>query len=207
MLEIRLHGRGGQGVVTGAELIAISAFYNGKFSQAFPYFGVERRGAPIEAYARIDEKFINLREQIKEPDIVIIQDASLVTPENNILHGLKNKGIIIINTSKNLNDLFKPVGKIEKTKLKAGKRLPAFHMADEGFILISNNEKKKFRVMPVDGTTIALKILGKPIVNTLLTFELAKSTGIISPETVEKALKDKFTGEILKKNLMLQAEL
>ena len=79
MIEIRIHGRGGQGAVTAAELIAVAAFYDGWSPQAFPSFGVERRGAPIEAYARISDKFISLRSQITEPEYIIIQDDSLVS--------------------------------------------------------------------------------------------------------------------------------
>ena len=81
MIEIRIHGRGGQGSVTMAELLAESAFYNKLESQAFPNFGVERRGAPVTAYVRIDKKPIRLRSQIYSPDYVIIQDASLLTDE------------------------------------------------------------------------------------------------------------------------------
>ncbi|MBT7500566.1 pyruvate ferredoxin oxidoreductase, partial [Candidatus Falkowbacteria bacterium] len=85
MLEIRLHGRGGQGSVTAAELIAVAAFYDGKYAQAFPNFGVERRGAPVMAFARIATDPIRLREQIYQPDYIIIQDATLVTPDSSVL--------------------------------------------------------------------------------------------------------------------------
>ena len=78
MYQIRIHGRGGQGVVTAAELIAIAAFEDGKYSQAFPSFGVERTGAPVESFARIDDRPIRTREQVYNPDILIIQDASLI---------------------------------------------------------------------------------------------------------------------------------
>ena len=78
MEEIRIHGRGGQGVVTAAELIAMAAFYDGYEAQAFPNFGVERSGAPIQSFARIDKKTIITREQIYEPSILIIQDNTLL---------------------------------------------------------------------------------------------------------------------------------
>ncbi len=189
MTEIRFHGRGGQGVVTGAELIAIAAFHDKKYSQAFPYFGVERRGAPIEAYARVDDKFINLREQIKTPDVVIIQDASLLDSVD-VLAGLKNNGTIIINTGKPPEDVFKKFGSINN---KGG--------------LVLKQGKNKFKVKIIDGAAIALKILGKPIVNTLMALELAKETGIISLSSVEKALREKFSRDILKKNLELIREI
>lgn len=192
MIEIKLYGRGGQGVVTGAELIAAAAFYDGKYSQAFPFFGVERRGAPIEAYARINDSFINLREQIKEPDIIIIQDSTLLNSNKNLLNGLRNNGVVLINTSQDLSYLFKEIGKVDEAK-------------DKGYILMLFDEKKKkFKLIKVDGTSIALKILGKPIVNTLIVFALAEATKIITAASVEKALKEKFSGEILQKNLLLK---
>ena len=104
MLQIRIHGRGGQGVVTAAELIAIAAFHSGKISQAFPYFGVERTGAPIEAYARIDDKPITTREQVYIPDILIIQDSTLLDTVD-VTKGCHKKTIAIINTAKNINQL------------------------------------------------------------------------------------------------------
>lgn len=103
MIEIRIHGRGGQGSVTAAELIAAAAFYDGKFSQAFPNFGVERRGAPVTAYIRIDDKFIRRRSQIYEPNCVIIQDATLVDGVD-VFSGLKNGSTVLINTSKKPSD-------------------------------------------------------------------------------------------------------
>ncbi|MFC1612873.1 2-oxoacid:acceptor oxidoreductase family protein [Patescibacteria group bacterium] len=199
MTEIRLHGRGGQGVVTGAELIAAAAFYEGKYSQAFPFFGVERRGAPIEAYARIDNnKFINLREQVKCPDIVIIQDASLLASNPNLLTGLKNEGLIIINTAKDLKDVFKGI-----CKIKSGFFSKKSRNSNDKKTLVCPKHKKMFNVKAIDGTAIALKILGKPIVNTLIVFELAKDTSLFSPASVKDALKNRFAGELLKKNLEL----
>lgn len=99
MKEIRIHGRGGQGSVTAAELLAIAAFEDGKYSQAFPAFGVERRGAPVMAFVRLGDKPIRLRSQIYEPDYVIVQDATLVDVVN-VAAGVKSDGIIIINTEK-----------------------------------------------------------------------------------------------------------
>ncbi len=99
ILSVRLHGRGGQGVVTAAELIALAGFYEGKYVQAFPNFGVERRGAPIEAYARLSDEPVRRREQIYEPDIIIVQDATLIGLVD-VLKGLKPKGKVIINSNK-----------------------------------------------------------------------------------------------------------
>lgn len=98
IIEIRIHGKGGQGAVTASEVLAIAAFKDGKYSQAFPRFGPERTGAPVEAYCRIDDKFINLRTFIYEPDYLIVLDDSLL--KLNITKGLKKGGTIIINTDR-----------------------------------------------------------------------------------------------------------
>ncbi|MBI5077031.1 pyruvate ferredoxin oxidoreductase subunit gamma [Candidatus Falkowbacteria bacterium] len=100
MMEIRIHGRGGQGAVTAAELLAIAAFCDGKFSQAFPSFGVERRGAPVMAFCRIAETPIRLREQIYSPEYVIIQDASLVVFDPQVLIGIEKCYAVLINSEK-----------------------------------------------------------------------------------------------------------
>ncbi len=99
MKEIRLHGRGGQGSVTAAELIAVAAFEDRKFSQAFPAFGVERRGAPVMAFARIADRPIRIRSQIYEPDYVVVQDVTLLEVVD-VASGLKADGKIIINTDR-----------------------------------------------------------------------------------------------------------
>ncbi len=99
MHQLRFHGRGGQGVVTAAELTAIAAFNDGRFAQAFPSFGVERTGAPIEAFARIDEKPIRTREHVYEPDVLIIQDSSLIGTVD-VIHGAKPNTLVIVNSSK-----------------------------------------------------------------------------------------------------------
>ncbi|MBW2968367.1 pyruvate ferredoxin oxidoreductase subunit gamma [Candidatus Woesearchaeota archaeon] len=99
MLEIRIHGRGGQGSVTAAQLLAIAAFKDGKMSQAFPRFGVERRGAPVEAFCRIDDRPIHVRSQVYNPDLLLILEPSLVDAVD-VTSGLKKGATIIINTSK-----------------------------------------------------------------------------------------------------------
>jgi pyruvate ferredoxin oxidoreductase gamma subunit len=102
--EIRIHGRGGQGSVTAAELIAVAAFADGKWSQAFPYFGTERRGAPVTAFARMSDSQIRSRSQIYTPDYVIVQDASLIGTVD-VASGIKEDGLIIINTEKKPSEL------------------------------------------------------------------------------------------------------
>ncbi|MBU1221061.1 2-oxoacid:acceptor oxidoreductase family protein [Myxococcota bacterium] len=97
MLEFRFHGRGGQGSVTSAELLAITAVADNKFAQAFPSFGPERRGAPVQAFARIDEEQILNRSKVYTPDVVLVLDYTL-TQMVNVTTGLKPDGILIVST-------------------------------------------------------------------------------------------------------------
>jgi 2-oxoacid:acceptor oxidoreductase gamma subunit (pyruvate/2-ketoisovalerate family) len=97
--EIRIHGRGGQGSVTAAELLAHAAFVEGKWVQAFPYFGAERRGAPVKAFARISDKPILVHSQVYNPDYVIVLDPVLYKVVD-VTEGLKKDGIVIMNTTK-----------------------------------------------------------------------------------------------------------
>ena len=97
--ELRIHGRGGQGSVTAAELIAVAAFAGGMYAQAFPAFGVERRGAPVQAFVRFDNRKIRLRSQVYEPDYIIVQDSTLIR-DVNVFQGVKTGGIAIVNTEK-----------------------------------------------------------------------------------------------------------
>jgi pyruvate ferredoxin oxidoreductase gamma subunit len=96
MKEVRFHGRGGQGAVTTAELLAVAAIREGKFAQAFPSFGPERRGAPVVAYARIDDKPIRIRSKVDHPDVVVVLDPSLLQMVS-VEAGLKNSGVVIAN--------------------------------------------------------------------------------------------------------------
>jgi pyruvate ferredoxin oxidoreductase gamma subunit len=170
MEQIRVHGRGGQGVVTAAELIAIAAYNSGKYSQAFPNFGVERSGAPIQSYARISDTEIITHEQIYEPSVLIIQDASLIGHVN-VFDGHDKNTIVIINAAK--------------------KDYPNLNL-----------KTKKIFFTPA--TETALEIFGKNIVNTIILGAFAKYTGLISLESLEKAVKEKFKEkgeEIIKKNI------
>ncbi len=97
MIEIRFHGRGGQGAVTSSEILAKAVAYEGKFSQAFPFFGVERRGAPVTSFCRIGEERIRLHQQVYSPDIVVVLDAGLVSSVD-LCAGLKPDGKMLVNT-------------------------------------------------------------------------------------------------------------
>jgi pyruvate ferredoxin oxidoreductase gamma subunit len=104
MIEIRIHGRGGQGNVAAAELLSIAAFKDGKFAQAFPFFGAERIGAPVQAFVRIDDKKVRTREDVLHPDYLIVQDYSLIEMVP-ILDGLKPEGLLLVNSEKPPEDL------------------------------------------------------------------------------------------------------
>ena len=104
MFQIRIHGRGGQGVVSAAEMLSIAAFREGKHAQAFPSFGSERTGAPVVAFCRIDDKEIRLREPVMQPDALIIQDPTLLH-QVDVFAGLAPGGYILINTSRSFEEL------------------------------------------------------------------------------------------------------
>jgi len=99
MIKIRFHGRGGQGAVTAAELVAVAAGYKGWCSQSFPLFGVERRGAPVQAFCRVDKKQIRIHQSVEKPDIVVVLDSTLIQNVD-ISKGLRKPGLIIINSKK-----------------------------------------------------------------------------------------------------------
>lgn len=99
MFEIRVHGRGGQGAVTTGQILAMAAFYDGKEAQTFPNFGVERAGAPVQAFVRVDDKPINLRSNVYSPNVIMVLDPSLLEVVD-VTQGLQDKGVIILNSNK-----------------------------------------------------------------------------------------------------------
>jgi pyruvate ferredoxin oxidoreductase gamma subunit len=171
MYQIRLHGRGGQGVVTAAELIAIAAFFDGQEAQAFPSFGVERTGAPIEAFVRIDDQPIRNREHVYEPNVLIIQDATLLGSVD-VARGANKDTKVIINTSQ------------PKEQIKIN--LP------------------QDNIFAIDATKIALEELGRNIVNTIILGAFAKVTGLVTLDSLKKAIGQKFAEKeqsIIDKNI------
>ena len=104
MFQVRVHGRGGQGVVTAAEMLSIAAFLEGKYSQAFPSFGSERMGAPVTAFCRISDKEIRLREPILEPNALIIQDKTVIGTSE-ALRGVVDNGFVLVNSPEPLDDI------------------------------------------------------------------------------------------------------
>jgi pyruvate ferredoxin oxidoreductase gamma subunit len=183
-LQIRVHGRGGQGVVTAAELIALAAFYDHKESQAFPFFGVERSGAPIMAFARISKDAIKTRERVYYPDFLIIQDATLLD-EDDILNGSHSDTKILVNSAEDVQAIW--------NKLKEA----------------CKRNKQKLVIKPANifschATEIAMEIIGKNIVNTVILGALAKNSDLFSITALKKAVTEKFASKgksILDKNI------
>ena len=104
MFQVRIHGRGGQGVVTAAELLSVAAFDEGRHAQAFPTFGSERTGAPVVSFCRIDDEPIRVREPIAEPDALIVQDPTLLH-QVDLFSGLGDEAYVLINSSRSLGEL------------------------------------------------------------------------------------------------------
>ncbi len=104
LIEVRLHGRGGQGVVTAAELLSEAAFDEGRHAQAFPSFGSERMGAPVVAYCRIDDAPIRTREPVMEPHVLVVQDATLLH-QVDVFAGLRSDGWVLINSRETPHEL------------------------------------------------------------------------------------------------------
>ena len=174
MFQVRIHGRGGQGVVTAAEMLSIAGFEDGQHAQAFPTFGSERTGAPVTAFCRIDDREIRVREPIAEPNALIIQDPTLLH-QVKVFSGLQEDGFVLINTSRGLDEL----------------GLDEFA---EGF--------KPGRLVTLAASEIAKSRLGRPMPNTSLLGGFAAMTGVVSLESVARAIRQKFSGEIADSNVL-----
>ena len=174
MFQVRIHGRGGQGVVTAAEMLSIAAFEDGQHAQAFPTFGSERTGAPVTAFCRIDDKEIRVREPISEPDALIIQDPTLLH-QVKVFSGLADGGYVLINTSR-------PLEELGLDEFAAG--------FDTG------------RLLTVPASEIANRQLGRPMPNTALLGAFAAMTGAVTLQAVVRAISQKFSGEIAGRNML-----
>ncbi|MCX8021803.1 MAG: 2-oxoacid:acceptor oxidoreductase family protein [Syntrophorhabdaceae bacterium] len=120
MIEVRFHGRGGQGAVTSAELVAQAAIKQNLYAQAFPSFGPERRGAPVQAYLRVSPTPIKLRSKVYHPDAVVILDATLLKTINPA-EGIKDDAVIVINSNKDEEELIKLFPKLRIAYVDASK--------------------------------------------------------------------------------------
>jgi len=178
MFQVRIHGRGGQGVVSGAELLSVAAFDEGRFAQAFPSFGSERMGAPVMAFCRIDDKEIRLREPVMQPDALIIQDPTLLH-QVDLFNGLPKDGYILLNSTRGFGEL----GLAEFVR---------------GF--------RPERLCTLPATEIALKHVGRAVPNVPLLAAFAAITGQIRHESVVKAIREKFPSVIAEKNVAAAAE-
>lgn len=177
MFQVRIHGRGGQGVVTAAELLSVAAFSGGRHAQAFPTFGSERTGAPVVAFCRIDDRAIRLRDPVAEPDALIIADTSLFRVVD-VFAGLKPDGYVLVNSAKTWAEL----GLTDLVQ-----RLPAGHA----------------RLVPA--TQLALEHVGRPVPNAALLGGFAAMTGLVSLAAVEAAIREKFPSRVAEGNIKAAA--
>jgi pyruvate ferredoxin oxidoreductase gamma subunit len=168
MFEVRIHGRGGQGVVTAAEMLSVASFLEGKHAQAFPSFGSERTGAPVVAFCRISDKEIRLREPIQTPDAVIVQDPTLFKALD-VTEGLNDDGYLIVNTARSLSEM-------GLDAIVA--RLPPGH------------------VTSVPATELAMKHINRAAPNTALLGAFAAEVGVVSLDSILEAIRRAFPGKV-----------
>ena len=165
MQEIRFHGRGGQGAVIASRILAQALFFEGRYAQSFPTFGAERRGAPVAAFVRADETFINVRSRVTKPDYVVVMAARLIDTVP-VTDGLKPGGILLINSDQSP----------EKFNLE----------------LTCGSEKPSYQVITANLNRIALKYeLGNeimPLINAPVLGALARVSGLVKPESLIQAL-------------------
>ena len=178
MLQIRIHGRGGQGVVTAAELLAVAAFEQGRHAQAFPSFGSERTGAPVVAFCRIDDKEIRLREPILAPDVLIVQDPTLLH-QVDVFQGLHPDGYVLINSRRSFDEL--GLGDVAR-------------------------RFRHERLTTVPATEIALKHLGRPLPNAVLLGGFAALSGLITLTAVAHAIGARFSARLAEANIAAAGE-
>jgi len=178
MFQIRVHGRGGQGVVTATEMLSVAAFEEGRHAQAFPSFGSERTGAPVVAFCRIDNKEIRLREPIMEPDALIIQDPTLLH-QIDVFAGLKQDGYVLLNS----HHSFEALGLGDILKARKSERFSTLH-----------------------ATELGLKHIGRPIPNVPLIAGFAALSGMFKLESVILAINEKFSGKVAEGNIAAATE-
>ena len=177
LVEIVFHGRGGQGAVTAANLLVAAALKDGnKGVQAFPFFGAERRGAPVRAFARISEEEVHLRSEIYAPDIVIVLDESIMDIVD-VLKGFKEDGKILINTRKKPNDF-------DFSKKFNVATVDATGVALKNEILVG----------------------GIPVVNTPILGAIPKILDIVTLKSIKEIVKGKWKGELSNKNVKATQE-
>ena len=174
MFQVRIHGRGGQGVVSAADMLSVAAFDEGRFAQAFPSFGSERMGAPVMAFCRIDHREIRLREPVMQPDALIIQDPTLLH-QVDLFSGLSASGYILINSTRTFEEL----GISDFVS-----KFPADHLCT------------------VPASELAMKHVGRPLPNAALLGGFAAISGQIGFDAVAKAIREKFPGKVGESNVL-----
>ena len=174
MFEVRIHGRGGQGVVTAAELLSIAAFDEGRYAQAFPSFGSERMGAPVVAFCRIGDSEIRSREPIEEPDALIVQDPTLVH-QVDLFSGVNADAYLLFNTARTLEEL---------------------GLGDT----VSTLRPERVRTVPA--TEIARRSLGRPLPNAALLGAFAALTGVVTLGSVTDAIRGRFPERVATGNVL-----
>lgn len=178
LFQVRIHGRGGQGVVSAAEMLSVAAFLENKHAQAFPSFGSERMGAPVMAFCRIDDKEIRLREPVMHPDALIIQDPTLLH-QVDLFSGVTPDVYILINSTRNFDEL--GIGDFVK-----------------GY--------RPERLCTVPATELALKHVGRPLPNVALLGGFAAISGMVNIDSVCAAIRDKFSAKIADGNIAAARE-
>ena len=178
MFEVRIHGRGGQGVVTASELLSLAAFNDGLQAQAFPSFGSERMGAPVTAFCRIDQTPIRRREPIAEPNAVVVQDPTLLHHVD-VFGGLSPGGYVLINSSR-------PPAELGLEEL--------------------HDRLAPGRVLTVAASEIARARLGRPIPNVALLGGLIALTGVVALKALEQAIGERVTGDAADANLQAASD-
>ena len=173
MFQVRIHGRGGQGVVTAAELLSVAAFVEGRHAQAFPSFGSERTGAPVVAFCRIDDHPIRTREPIAAPDALIVQDPTLLR-QVDVFSGLGPDGYVLLNSTRSFDEL--GLGDVLRTF-------------------------RHDRLLTVPATELALRHTGKPLPNAALLGGFAAISGVVSLESVAAAIRYRFSGAVAEANV------
>jgi pyruvate ferredoxin oxidoreductase gamma subunit len=178
MFQVRIHGRGGQGVVSGAEMLSVAAFIEGRYAQAFPSFGSERMGAPVMAFCRIDDKEIRMREPVMQPDALIIQDPTLLH-QVDLFSGLGAEGYILINSKRGFDEL------------GLGDFAQRF---------------QRSRLCTVPATELAMKHVGRAVPNAALLGGFAAVSGQVKLESVIAAIREKFPAKIAEGNVAAATE-
>jgi pyruvate ferredoxin oxidoreductase gamma subunit len=173
MFQVRIHGRGGQGVVSGAELLSVAGFLEGRYASAFPSFGSERMGAPVMAFCRLDDKEIRLREPVLEPDALIVQDATLLH-QVELFKGISKDAYILLNSTHSFDEL--GLGEFAR-----------------GF--------RASRLCTVPATEIAIKHVGRAVPNVPLLGGFAAISGQVRIESVLAAVREKFPHAVAEKNV------